>query len=430
MERHPPRKGTVISTSTGRLRVAMFTDNYGPRASGLVRAVQELEHQVLAEGHEVLLVAPASAGTSPDAEDPWRSERRLASLPVPGVQLRLSLGRGFERALDELVADPPDVVHVHGLGPVGLLGMWVAEKADRPLVVTWHTDFEAYAEHFGPMLPALAGAYRVFFRHFDAGRDLARGIPGEGRSRSLADLLALAAALLTEADVVTTPSDKTADRVLSIAPDAHVQVVPNGCDPLPEQPALSRGTGPRLLYVGWVGAEKGIGLLLDAFDLVRQARPDAELVLVGPRNTGDLGLRRRLGRAIRAGGVHWVGEVPHDQLAAWYASADLFVFGSETDTQALVLHEAAHAGLPLVLVDPGLRLVAEDGVNARFARPEPSELAATVLDFLAALADPATAARASARSRELAAVHTGRHQAQVMLGIYQELAELRRGTGT
>lgn len=403
--------------------VAMFTDNYGPRASGLVHAVQELEARVLEAGHRVLLVAPRSAGTSPDAGHPLRSELRLPSVPVPGVQLRLSMGAGFDAALRSLLADPPDVVHVHGLGPIGLLGMWVAERAGRPLVVTWHTDFEAYAEHFGLMIPVLAGAYKLFFRRFDAGRGLARGVPAPGRSRAMSDLLALAASMLEAADVVTTPSPKTAERVLALAESARVEVVPNGCDPLPELPPVPRGPGPRLLYVGWIGAEKGISLLLDAFDEVRAALPDAELVLVGPRNTGDVGLRRRTAAAVRAGGVTLAGEVRHDSLGAYYASADLFVFPSSTDTQALVLHEAAHAGLPLVLVDPGLRLVADEGVNARFADPEPAALARTIVDFLTDLGDPGTAATASARSRELAAGFTGERQGAAMVELYGSLVD-------
>jgi glycosyltransferase involved in cell wall biosynthesis len=370
----------------------------------------------------VLLVAPASRGAGPDAGHPCRSELRLPSVPVPGVQLRLAYGRGFDAALEKLVADPPDVVHVHGLGPVGLLGLWVAERARRPLVVTWHTDFEAYAEHFGPAIPVLAAAHRLFFRRFSAGRRLARAVAGRGRSRAMADLLGLAAAMLDAADVVTTPSAKTAERVLAIWGGANVQVVPNGCDPLPVLPPVSRAAGPRLLYVGWIGAEKGIGLLLDAFDLIRAERPEVELLLVGPRNTTDFGLRRRTAAAIRSGGVRLAGEVPHEQLGAYYAAADLFVFPSTTDTQALVLHEAAHAGLPLVLVDDGLRLVADEPGNARFCRPVAAELARTTLGFLAHLEDRTAAERARARSRELASHYTGEHQAAQMIGLYRGLA--------
>ena len=124
---------------------------------------------------------------------------------------------------------------------------------------------------------------------------------------------------------------------------------------------------------------------------------------------------------MRTGGVTLAGEVPHDRLGAYYASADLFVFPSSTDTQALVLHEAAHTGLPLVLVDPGLRLVADEGVNAPFAAPEPAALGRTILDFLTDLRDPDTASTARRRSRELAARFTGERQGAEMGELYASL---------
>ena len=46
-------------------------------------------------------------------------------------------------------------IHTHGLGPIGLLGMWVADRTGRPLVLTWHTDFEAYADHYWHIAPFL-----------------------------------------------------------------------------------------------------------------------------------------------------------------------------------------------------------------------------------------------------------------------------------
>ena len=85
--------------------------------------------------------------------------------------------------------------------------------------------------------------------------------------------------MLTDADLVTTPSDKTARRVLEIAPSAKVRVVPNGTDALPELPPISKPRGHRLIYVGRISQEKGIGLMLDAFELVRDQLPSAELML-------------------------------------------------------------------------------------------------------------------------------------------------------
>ena len=97
------------------------------------------------------------------------------------------------------------------------------------------------------------------------------------------------------------------------------------------------------------------------------------------------------------------------------------MFPSQTDTQALVLHEAALCGLPLVVVDPELNLVIDPGVNALVARPNMVSLSQTIMSMLRQLKDPAFAARAANRSRELAATWTIDRQATETLQIYTDL---------
>ena len=408
------------------LTIAEFTDNYGPGHSGLLYAVHFLEKQVLDAGHRLLVVAPVADGPNPYAGHERRREIRLPSVPLPGNPVRISMGQDYDYRLAQLVANPPDVIHVHGLGGVGLLGMWVAQRANKPLIITWHTDFEAYADHYWHLVPLLNAAYKVYTMHMEGitWAQLKKRIRFKRPRRGSAqiELLRVAAGMLTDADLVTTPSDKTAKRVLEIAPHAKVRVVPNGTDALPELPPVHKGRGPRLLYVGRIAVEKGLDLMLDGFELVRDHIPDAELMLVGDWKKTPAGLRSRLKRAARYRGVKLVGQVPREQLGAYYASADLFLFTSLTDTQALVLHEAAHAGLPFVSVDNELRLVMDQGVNALFARPNAVSLAGTIIQMLGALQDPEFKARAAARSRELAARYTIANQSREFVELYEKVA--------
>jgi glycosyltransferase involved in cell wall biosynthesis len=406
------------------LTIAEFTDNYGPAHSGLLYAVQFLEEQVLAAGHKVLLVAPEAKGPNPHAGNPNRREIRLPSVPIPGTQIRLSMGQDFDYRLAQMVANPPDIIHVHGMGAIGLLGMWTAQRTGKPLVITWHTDLEAYAEHYWHVVPFLNAAYKVYSMHLEKSwaqlKKMKLKAPRRGRAQ--VELLTLAANMLTDADLVTTPSDKTAKRVLEIAPGARVRVVPNGTDALPALPPISKGRGPRLIYVGRISLEKGMGLMLDAFELVRDQIPNVELMIVGDWKETPVTLRRRLQRAARFGGVKLPGQIPREKLGAYYASGDAFVFASLTDTQALVLHEAAHAGLPFVMVDHELRLVVDPGVNAVLARPNAVSLAGAMVSMLNALKDPGFAERAHARSREMAARWTIANQSKEFVSIYEALA--------
>ena len=438
----PAERAPEASESGRRLRVALFTDNYGPAPSGLLYAVQFLEKELLAAGLEVLVVAPATEGPNPYKDHPHRSEKRMPSIKIPGLPMAMAGGRGFEAALDEFAADPPDVIHVQGLGPIGLLGVWAADRIERPLLVTWHTDFEAYADHYSMLTPFLDASYhllRVATKGMkrpqlqEVGRWLVdrswfswRGLRNRLRGGSLSrrSLLNAARGMLEAAELVTTPSDKTAARVRELAPRSRIRVVPNGVDALPEGPALPRPGGPRILYVGRIAPEKNIGLLVDAFAWVREEIPNAELMFVGDWKVSST-LAQKLRRARRRGGVILAGQVPRDKLGPYYASADVFAFPSVSDTQALVLHEAAHAGLPIVSVDAELRLVVDEGVNGLFARATPESLARRLVEMIRHLEAPGFAERAQARSREMACWWTIHHQSEAIVGLYRDLAARR-----
>lgn len=425
-----PKPEETDPTPPRPLRVALFTDNYGPGPSGVLYAVQFVEGELLRAGHQVLVVAPECTGPNPHAGKPGRSEYRLPSAQIPAVPAKLATGQGFEKALDRLAADPPDVVHVHGLGTVGLLGVWAAERCGVPLVVTWHTDFEAYADHYRQLTPFLDAYYRLLKLNtkgtatevvLDMLRDVHGWLKRPTVSISRRALLNAAAEMLRAADLVTTPSDKTAVRVKELAPDARVVVSPNGADALPRSKALPAPDGPRIIYVGRIAPEKGLPLLVDAFDWVREDIPNAELMIVGDWRVSRT-LAAKLARARRRGGVTLVGSVPRNLLSPYYESADVFAFPSLTDTQALVLHEAAHAGLPIVSVDHELRLVIDEGVNGMIARPTAESLARNLVQMLHKLEDPEFRARAQARSREMASWWTIKNQASEMVGFYTDLA--------
>ncbi|MFP5416213.1 MAG: glycosyltransferase [Actinomycetes bacterium] len=428
LQAHPTPDAGVPGRSARPLRVALFTDNYGPGHSGLLYAVQFLEGELLDAGFEVEVVAPACVGPNPYKDHPRRSERRLPAMRVPGVPAAIAAGRGFERFLDEFAVDPPDVIHVHGLGPVGLLGVWAADRAERPLMVTWHTDFEAYAEHYSVLTPFMDAYYRLLKvatrgMKRPALRDMRRwmSVRWLRRDMSRRSLLNAARDMLQAADLVTTPSDKTAMRVRELAPKSRITVVPNGADALPEGEPLTPKTGPRILYVGRIAPEKNIGLLLSAFSWVREEIPNAELMFVGDWRV-SASLERKLRRARARGGVTLVGQVPREKLGPYYASADVFAFPSTTDTQALVLHEAAHAGLPIVSVDHELRLVLDEGVNGAIARPTPESLARQLVMLLHRLEDPEFAAAAHARSKEMASWWTIENQSEAIISLYRDLA--------
>lgn len=421
----------MLTTEPGcprRLKVAQFIDNYGPGSNGLMFAVQQLEGNLLDAGHEVIVVAPKAKGPNPHHGRPGRTEIRLPSVRVPRMPTRVSNGRHFERAMTAIERLRPDVLHVHGFGVIGALGVWTANRLRIPMILTWHTDFDAYAEHYATVLPILDRVVQLFARMsrgevIGSAQLRAAAQQWADRGRSTATLLGLCRAMLESASVVTTPSPKTANRCLELTQDMQIRVIPNGVDPLPMgPPPIPHPDGPLVLYAGRIAPEKGIPLLADAFELVHAVRPDARLMVVGDWQRYSR-IKKVLARARDRGWCILPGEHPREVLGAYYAMADLFVFPSQTDTQALVLHEAALAGLPIVSVDPGLQLVLQPGINGDLTRATPASFAAGIIRILERLTDPQWCRQAQETSRRLASQWTVESQAQAMLDLYQEVAD-------
>jgi phosphatidylinositol alpha 1,6-mannosyltransferase len=132
-----------------------------------------------------------------------------------------------------------------------------------------------------------------------------------------------------------------------------------------------------VLSVGRLSHEKRIGVLLDAFARLSRARPEARLVVVG-----DGPARREFERTAPAGTL-FVGEARGRELAAYYASADLFCFPSTTDTFGQVLLEAGASGLPVVAAAAGgaLELVAHGQTGLLVPPEDPGRLAASLLEL-------------------------------------------------
>jgi glycosyltransferase involved in cell wall biosynthesis len=142
------------------------------------------------------------------------------------------------------------------------------------------------------------------------------------------------------------------------------------------------GGEPLVLYVGRLDREKSVDRVLAAFDRVASTIPAARLVLVGQGTEAER-LRRMAAGLPVAERIRFLGLRPHDSLAECYQAADVFLFASETETQGLVLAEAAACGLPAVAVDaPGCDEVVRDGDTGILTKGDPAALAEAVIGLL------------------------------------------------
>ncbi|HEY0486774.1 MAG TPA: glycosyltransferase [Mycobacteriales bacterium] len=397
------------------MRVAHFTDTYLPRRDGVVTSVQTLDRQLRLAGHDSFLVVPRHPGVVAEAGQRLLT---LRSVPCGVAGLRLAPWPR-QRHVDRVADRAPDVVHVHTPGPAGLLGVLTARRLGLPLVHTYHTDLAAYVDAYRIPTRVLRVAVGACRRRL--GEDPAPA--GAARDAVLAEGLRL---LVGGADAVVVPTPAVLDRTsLPVAAD-RVRVIPTGVGPAVVTTGAVEdfrrryriAAGDRVvLAVGRVHAEKGTGLLLESFARVRAAEPRARLVLVGPVFDPVAGPR-----------VVCTGQLPPEQVAAAYAvtqrTGGVLAFPSQTDTQGLVLQEAAHAGVPAVMTDADLCARGPLDGAALVARPTADGFAAAVT----ALLGNAVLARSLAdRARRAAVAHTPAAYADAMLGLYQEVS--RRPVG-
>jgi len=232
--------------------------------------------------------------------------------------------------------------------------------------------------------------------------------------------------LLGDAAAVVVPTPAVLARGGLPIPDERIFLVPAGvAERTPSAADIAEfrrrhsvHDGPVVLFVGRVNREKGVDLLLEAYAEVRRTVPAAQLVLIGAVYE-----RRWLQSLLRSNGIAdrvvVTGQLPPDEVAAAYALATVFAFPSRTDTQGLVLQEAALAGVPSVLADEQLHRTGALGGATRLAEPTAETYGRALTELLT---DPAAAQRLGAAARERALRHTPARYAAAMRDVYDRAA--------
>jgi len=375
------------------VRVALFTNNYAPFCGGVTTSVETLRRGLAGRGHDVWVFAPRFPGA---ADDPHVV--RYPSIPAatyPEFALAIPFSRAIAARARALAIDVFHAQHPFLLGPTARR---LARQQGRPLIFTYHTRYEKYA-HYVPLQRALVEAAAV----------------------------RLSTRFAARATAVIAPSAVIRDELLGRGVRAPLAVVPTGIDLTRFCPgdgqaarrALGLAAEERvLLYVGRLDREKSVERILLAFERIANTVPRTRLLLVG-QGTQAEALRRLAGSLPIADRIRFLGLRPHAALPVCYRAADLFVFASETETQGLVLAEAAACGLPAVAVAaPGCDEVVQDGASGLLTKPEPAALAEAAIGLLV---DAERRRVMGVRAREVAERQFGVNlQIDRTLAVYEE----------
>ena len=382
------------------MRIGLFTNNYRPLVNGLATSVATFAQAFRAAGHHTSIVAPRY----PDGPSPEPDLIRvpgLRALTHHAYVLPLPWGPGLRRRIGALELD---IFHAQHPLLLGSTARRVARRAGRPLVFTYHTHYERYAHY----------------------------VPGPAR---LVAALAVrqAVAFANRADLVVVPAPSLTRRLRALGVRTPLAVVPTG---VPTPPAMAPDRrhhlrqvlgavagGPLCLCVGRLAREKNLPVLLAAFARVLHRLPAALFALVGDGDERS-SLEAECRRLGITQAVRFVGAVPHEAVHEYYQAADLFLFGSTSETQGLAALEALAAGLPVVAVssEAAADLLA-DAAAGIMTEDAPEPLARSVID-LWNLPEAREAMRQA--GRRVVARLSPDASAAVLLGLYGELLEERQ----
>ena len=343
------------------MRIALFTETYLPHINGVVTHVKILRDGLLQQGHEVLVVTADYQTRQHYVKD--------GILHCPAIKSKRFYGYGvaspFSRRRLKLVQDfRPDIIHIHNEFGIGLSGIFAAKQLHVPLVYTLHTMYDDYLYYVAPR-HLLRVAKKISHDYFR--------------------LLGKAATELTG------PSPKCQEYFQQIGVKKAVNVIPNAVeldDFRPDRISAENKSAFRRRYhipddvmvacfVGRLGHEKSVDVLLDYW--ARTITPEDKIMLCiiggGPvqgeleQQAKDLGIDSM---------VIFTGAVPHDQMPPYYASCDVYVTASLSDTNSISMLEGMATGLPVLRRYDALNENADqvrNGVNG-YIFNSPEEMAA------------------------------------------------------
>ncbi len=375
------------------MRIAVFSNAYKPTISGVVRSMLLFRKGLMDAGHQVYILAPEYTDFEDDEPDIFRfpaidlTSQVDLSLMIPIKGLMTPTINGIQ----------PDVIHSQHMIVMGNLANAFARERKVPLVFTFHTLYDEYAQKFVPIAPDLAGAVvdEVVSRYLSHCTHIIAPTP------SIRDMILRKYEVNAPVTVIPTPVD-----------------LDNYTHLCPEQVRIKLGLerAEILLYLGRLSEEKNLELLLEAFAIVYQQRPDAHLVLVGKGPT-EHQLHKYAEKLNITPRVCLYGAIPYNEVANIVAAADLFVFPSQVETQGLVLVEAMAAGTPVVAVEcASSRDVIASG-GGLISAPNAQDFAAAIMQLLD---DPQRLRALSFEAAGVAKRYDIRSTTQKLIEVYHE----------
>jgi len=344
------------------MKIAVFTETYKPQKNGVVVFLSDFL-PVISQNHEVVLFAPG--GKKMRVEKVSKNFKiywiKADDFPFyEGYKVCRISGHEIKKLLEK---EKPDVIHMHAPVLMGLKALYESKKLKIPMVATYHTHFPDYVPH------------------------LFKGMLQEPLTKFTKEpVKKMISYCFSQVDITTAPTEELRKELESYG-ISNVIHVPNGVlfkkFGKPDTKKFMEKYNippnkPIVLYVGRISFEKKVDCLLRAFKKI----PDAILVIVGTGPSFEK--YRELADELKLKNVIFTGFVKDEMLPSAYASSDVFVSASDSETFGLTFVEAMNFGIPVIGVNRlGAKEVIQDGKNGFLVPPDDEgALAAGILKLL------------------------------------------------
>jgi len=361
------------------MKIAYLTDTYSPEVNGIVTSITNFTENLAADGHEILIIAP--------------KYNRKHDHPSKNITVRRYPGFSFATNKNTRIAYPfvmsiiselrefrPDVIHIQTPMSIGVVGIMAAKILGIPSIQTYHSyipDFMVYLNPYnflgvGRAKEAIAsskavkkiietGAYKMLDQMTGNIHEKSVIIKGMNRLTSrvrrrgettLSDRFAweFTRFLYGKSNIVLTPSVALARILTRHRMPVPVYDMSNGIEYSHFAKKKDYHIRNRMIYVGRLGLEKGVDVVVKAFAVAHKEKPDLRLDIYGEGPAMNE-LQRIIAKHGLEDAVTFVGFVSRVEIKKALKRHDFFVTASPMETQGLVILEAMSAGLPVLGVD-------------------------------------------------------------------------------
>lgn len=364
------------------MRIAIASDTYTPMTNGVAVFTANLAHGLARMGHDVILFIPSTSGKKhtkivengklkevyltskrfpfyPDQIHEVPEEKKMLGVKIPRVAYKNGMWmatKPYSEIKRALGSFKPEVIHSQQAGTIGLAAAHYARKNHVPFVSTGHSYPDNYTGQFKLLRPFKKPADAV--------------------------VKAYLTSYMKNGEFATMPTEMA---IHDLVPQkswrfkVKVRALSNGIDLSEYHPAQPKASickkydidpeKPRVVYVGRVDPEKSINIIIDAYAKIMKDCPKSEMIIVG-----DGIARTALEEEVKERGlddrIRFLGKIMPPETVEIYRTGTLFATASETETQGIVLIEAAAVGLPLIAVDAGaVKELCQDKKNGILCRP-------------------------------------------------------------